>query len=368
MHGVWHVCSDLESSSWMVSGMKEHPHWKIIRDFIRWCGYSIRFARTANLSEITPQQRDRLIIIATHDDAELWPHLPVTWPPMQRQTLESFQNLMDLEEPGLSQCTLNDDLLQIYMDPGLLPKALDQRGRNIKRSRRDVEQYRIKHPHGIFGCIMSNYSYGHLLPNSTLQYAGLFGTILALPNGLRFMSIPEILIAQSAVMPCWLPSDHRTCIRILGNAIAVPHALLGLTNALAFFFELSGVECRELMIQVMNHRMTARNIQWERKWGGFSFTIDEDICQPTLAMHADKCITIHSPIDVVSFRAEKGVNVYSALRLILGVSMPSEIFLMPGTDLNARVTLQPQMIVGDHDIDLFSGVPCVLNVDTKAFP
>ena len=43
------------------------PSWKIIRDFIRWCGYSIRFARTMNLAEITPQHRDRLIVIATRD-------------------------------------------------------------------------------------------------------------------------------------------------------------------------------------------------------------------------------------------------------------------------------------------------------------
>lgn len=197
-----------------------HIHWRFIRDFILWCGYSIRFARTANLAEITPQHRDRLIIIVTLDSAELFPHLPVTWPSTQRQTLESYLNIMDLEEPWLSQCALNDDLLKIYMDPQLLPKSLDQRGRNLKRCRRDVE-------HGIFGCVMSNYSYGHLLPDATLQHAGLFGTLLALPNGLRL--IVFLLLRFSS---CWLPSDHRTCIRLLGNSIATPHALL---NALAFF-------------------------------------------------------------------------------------------------------------------------------------
>lgn len=65
----------------MVNGMRDHAHWRFIRDFIHWCGYSICFARTANLAEITPQHRDRLIIIVTLDSAELFPHLPVTWPP-----------------------------------------------------------------------------------------------------------------------------------------------------------------------------------------------------------------------------------------------------------------------------------------------
>ena len=351
----------------MVAGMKDHAHWRIIRDFILWAGYSIRFARNLNLAEVTPQHRDRLIIIATLDSAELFPHLPVTWPSMQRQTLETFMNIMDIEEPWLSQCRLNEDLMRIYLDPMLLPKNLDQRGRNLKRSRKDVEQYRVKHPHGIFGCIMSNYSYGHLLPDTTLQHAGLFGTLLALPTGLRFMSVPEILIAQTALMPCWLPDDHRACIRILGNAIATPHALMALTNALAFLFELSGVEARDLMMQAMNQRMTARNLSWERKWGGFSFWVDEDVCQPTLAMHAEQCIKIRSPIDLATFHAERNVNVQMALNALLGRSLPNEICLLPGGDLDARVALQAQMNVGDFDIQLFAGVPCALDIPLNAF-
>jgi len=351
----------------MVSGMKDHAHWKIILDFILWTGYSIRFARNLNLAEITPQHRDRLIIVATLDSADLFPHLPVTWPSTQRQTLETFMNILDIGEPWISQCRLNEDLLRIYLDPQLLPKSLDQRGRNMKRSRKDVEQYRVKHPHGVFGCIMSNYSFGHLLPDATLQHAGLFGTLLALPTGLRFMSVPEIIIAQSALMPCWFPDDHRASIRMLGNAIATPHALLALTNALAFLFELSGVEARDLMMQAMSQRMTARNIKWERKWGGFSFEFDEEVCQPTLAMHAEQCIKIRSPVDTVMFHAERNVNVLMAMKALVGRSLPNEINMLPGGDLDARVTLQAQMNVGDYDIQLFTGVPCALDIPLNAF-
>ena len=178
----------------MVSEMKDHCHWKIVREFILWCAYSIHFCRNIKLSELTPQHRDRLILIATLGTADLFPHLPACWPPTQGQTLESYMNLMDLLETWLSQCALSDDLLKVYLDPQLLPKSLDQRGKGVKRQRRDAEQYRIKHPRRIFGCIMPNYSYGHLLPEVSLQHSGLFGTLIALPTGLRFMSIPEILI------------------------------------------------------------------------------------------------------------------------------------------------------------------------------
>ena len=202
-------------------------------------------------------------------------------------------NLLDLQEPWLSQCTLTDELLKIYMDPHLLPKSWDQRGKPVKRQRKDVEQYRIKHPHGTFGCIMWNYSYGHLLPDTSLQHSGLFGTLIALPTGLRFMSIPEILMSLTTVMPCWLPEDHRTCIRLLGNSIAVPHALLALTNAMGFLFELSSVEVRELMMQAMSKRMTSRNLHWERRLDGFLFSIDDESCMPTLSMHEHACRKNH---------------------------------------------------------------------------
>ena len=116
---------------------------------------------------------------------------------------------------------------------------------------------------------MSNYGYGHLLPETTLRQGGLYGTLIALESGLRFLSIPDVLIAQTALMPCWMPMDHRMSMRMLGNAIATPHAVLGLANAVAFFFELAGIETQELMQQVLSKRMTSQNIQWELKNGGY---------------------------------------------------------------------------------------------------
>ena len=114
---------------------------------------------------------------------------------MQRQTLHSYLNIMyDLDEPWKSQSMLGDDLLQMYLDPDMLPRMNDRKGHAIKRTKRDVESYRIRYPHGTFGCIMSNYGYGHLLPDSTLKHGGLYGTLIALPSGLRFMSVPEVLI------------------------------------------------------------------------------------------------------------------------------------------------------------------------------
>lgn len=157
----------------MVSGTREHQHWKIIRSFILWRAYSIRLARTMNLAELSPQQRSGLILVATLDHAELMPHICVPWPVTQRQTMESYLSIMELEEPWLSQCTLAPEVLQVYMDPAMLPKPVEQRGRDVKRARKDIEEYRVKHPHSTFGCIMGKYAYRHLLPDASLRKAGL---------------------------------------------------------------------------------------------------------------------------------------------------------------------------------------------------
>ena len=351
----------------MVAGMKDHPHWPLVRQFIQWAGFSIRYSRSMNLAEVTPQQRNRLILIATRDHADVQPHICVPWPVTQRQTMESYMNIMELDEPWLTQTKVDPYVLQTYLDPAMLPKSLDQRGRQLKRARKDVEEYRIKHPHSVFGCIMSNYSYGHLLPLTALQHSGLYGTLLALPSGLRFLSVPEILISLTALMPCWLPDDHRAIVKMLGNAVATPHALVGLTNALAFIYELSGVEIQELQIEALSKRMTSQNLKWSSKWGGFSFEIDEDICAPTMLMHVQQQVVIRSPVDLATFFAERDVNVLAALRALLGIAMPNEIFFLPGGDLEARIRLLPQLHVDNHEIQLFTGVPTSLNIPSNAF-
>ena len=46
-----------------------------------------------------------------------------------------------------------------------------------------------------------------------------------LPDAIRFLSVPEVLMMMGALEPCWLPLSHRTCMKILGNGIATQHAL-----------------------------------------------------------------------------------------------------------------------------------------------
>lgn len=351
----------------MVGSMRRHEHWSIIKMMILWAGYSIRFAPVLNLAEFSPQHRERLIIVATLDSEDLQPHICQPWPATQRQTMETFLNVMTLEEPWKSQTAIETHILQMYMDPAFLPKSGNGGIRQSKKSRQDVESYRIRHVQGIFGCIMASYGSGHELPDLNLRRFGLYGTLLAQASGLRFLSIPEIAIAHSALMPFWLPAEKKVAIRILGNAITVPHAMVGILNAMAFLAGFTGVEIQEMMLQIMTKRFTARNLQWEARWGGFSFTKNDDWCLPTQLMHSYQKIIVVSPTDQFSFFLEREIPVREALKALTGPSMPSEVFLLPAGLMEARITLPADFEANDQEVTLFASVPSILGVSPDFF-
>jgi uncharacterized membrane protein len=265
--------------------------------------------------------------------------------------METFLNVMHLEEPWKSQTEIDKMVLQTYLDPAFLPKSGNGNQQTAKKTKKDVEAYRIRHVQGIFGCIMASYGSGHELPEQNLRRFGLYGTLLAQASGLRFLAIPEIAIAHSALMPFWLPMDQKLATRILGNAIAIPHALLGVTNAMAFLSGMTGVEIQELMLEAMTKRFTSQNIRWEIKWGGFSFTKDDDACQPTQLMHSHQKITVFSPTDRFTFFAERGTRVWDAIRTLTGPSIPQEIFLLPA-GLNGSKGYTPTQLRSHRSGDL----------------
>ena len=351
----------------MVGNMRRHEHWSIIKMMILWSGYSIRYAPILNLAEFTPQHRERLIVVATLDAEDLQPHICQAWPATQRQTLETFLNVMRLEEPWKTQSSIEPHVLQMYLDPALLPKSGNEGPRAPKKTKVDVESYRIRHVQSVFGCIMASYGSGHELPDLNLRRFGLYGTLLAQASGLRFLSVPEIAIAHSALMPFWLPPDCKSAIRILGNAISIPHAMVGILNAMAFLSGFTGVEIQEIMLEVMTKRFTSQNLCWERRWGGFSFTKDEDQCQPTQMMHSYQKVTVFCPTDRFIFHAEKETLVWDALRVLTGPSIPAEVSLMPAGVLEAKVTLPSNFEVSDQEIFLFAPVPSVLGIGSQSF-
>ena len=351
----------------MVAGMRNHEHWRLIRDVIEWSGYSIRSSSVVNLLEQAPQNRERLLLIATLDGVEFFPHRIVPWPAVVRPTLETFDCILKLDEPWLSQVKLDAFTLGVYMDPAMLPKSVNQRNQRGKKTKLDVEQYRIKFIQGTFGCVMSNYGFGHRLPQISLNTFGLYGTLFASAEALRFLAVPELAMLMAPLMPVWMPEDHRSAVKMIGNGISCPHALVVLVNCLGLLTDLSGVEAQELFCEAMKSRLVASSIKIERKLNGFLFSRDEETCRPTMMMHATCLVTVRSPTDAFQFHAEAGVCLVDALKTLTGDSMPNHVFLMPGGMLDSRVTLPTCFQADDSDVFLYAEVPSALRVHPSAF-
>ena len=350
-----------------VAAMKCHEHWGLIRDVLLWCGYSIRFGRAMNLSDLAPQNRDRFIMVATRDGIDLHPHMCTTWPSIARPTMESFDCILPMEEPWTSQSRLEADVLQTYMDPALMPKSLNRRNQDLKRSKLDLESYRLRFPDGVFGCIMANYGYGHLLPQINLKSAGLYGTLLVTPEAIRFLALPEILILMGGLVPCWLPAEHRSAVRMLGNGISTQHALLAICNGIAFLQGQTPVEVHEMIVEALQKRFTATNIKWKVDRDGFSFDLDEFACRPTLIMHAIRDVTLKCPTEMIRIHTERGVIVLDGLKMLTGDAMPSVVSLIPGGNMDARVSLPLRYTIREADVQLFSEVPTALRIKLDAF-
>ena len=53
-----------------VATLKSHPHYAIVQSLMQWGGYTIVWEHVANLSDILPQSRPRLLIVAKRVDAQ----------------------------------------------------------------------------------------------------------------------------------------------------------------------------------------------------------------------------------------------------------------------------------------------------------
>ena len=86
-----------------------------------------------------------------------------------------------------------------------------------------------------------------------------------------------------------------------------------------------------------------------------------------MLMHDIQKVTVFSPTERFVLQAERDVVIWDAIRVLMGPSTPKELHLMPGGDLEARVTLPKSFTVKGQQISIFSPVPCVLGVNTNSF-
>eukprot|EP00435_Cladocopium_sp_Y103_P073917 s162_g45.t1 len=348
-----------------VSGMVHHPHWGIIQQWLRAWKWDLRWSKTLDLAEVASQKRDRLLLIATKShDGSLMPHVPCTWPKVAPPSMQQFDVLLCASDHWLDEARPTDEVLKLYLDPANLPKQSSS-NRSSKRSRVDVARYRIKTPQEQMTCLMANYSQGHLLPRHVIESGGLCGGLVALPDGLRFLTTPEVLLHQIPLGDQWLPRSRKVAISILGNSISSAHAAISVLNGLAFITDLTHVDIFELFARLLDMRLKASRLSIVAVQDGYLFQPSE--IEPTAPMHLCDRLVLRSPADEVLAYVQAGLNVLAVIKALMGSSTPAQIFMLPAGILAHRIDLPTCMTMPRERLILFSDVMGGLLLPTSMF-
>ena len=353
-----------------VGSMKSHKHFAIIQAMFKWAKFTIRWNPTLELDEVVPQKRDRMILIATDDcDRTLQGHACDLWPTTMKPTLKSFGALMDLDEFWQQAAKLDDDETRMYLDPKLLPKG-SFASVQVKRSRGDVMKYRLRTPDDIAACFMTTYGNPRCMDLELLQRGGLYGALLLEGDSIRKFTIPEIACLQVPLAEFWLPSDERAAIKALGNAIATPHAAIGLLNALHFVNH-PNIDCpvKDVFQKLFSGRMKASNMLVEHADGGFRFSFKcETLSIPsTLPMRSFACITVKSPTFEYKLCCESGISVLKIIEYLTGPSVPAFVALQVGKTHDLATSIDHVYCMPDSSICIRTNVPSELHLCEKAF-
>eukprot|EP00438_Fugacium_kawagutii_P033816 Skav235825 [mRNA] locus=scaffold1931:61956:66332:- [translate_table: standard] len=207
-----------------VNGFRSHPHFRLTVGVFKWAGYLLRDTFESDLGDVAPTSRKRWIGTFVRKDIEVYPAVH-EWFKAYEHDLDNFGfALLDQPSQLLSECILDEELLNIYGDRRFMPTnwSITQ---NANSDVIDMCSNRCVKTNGKFGVFMAMYGRQHSLPEEKLQKKKLFAELMPAGQGqLRFITPIEQVLALM-VDTCRIPKDLNVAYARIGNAIAPPQAL-----------------------------------------------------------------------------------------------------------------------------------------------
>ena len=240
-----------------VASLRTHAHFPLILELLNWGNFQIAWQEVLNLDDWLPQSRPRLILIAfrrcsyglKHFACQPWQSSPAKALSLQ----DSYCLLKDEAIIEITSAPLDLETARLYFDPNKIPGA-------TPRSSRDVIRFRLRTPQDRIQCLMASYAYGHEIDATSHSQKGIFGSLLRFQGRVRFLAGPELLWLQGLSVAWQGPLTARLLNHIVGNAISVPHALVGLLNVLGHFTHLDlDTFPHELFRTALTSRLHANN-------------------------------------------------------------------------------------------------------------
>ena len=244
-----------------VSAIRRHEHWSLILRVFHLAGYRILGEKVVNLNVVSPQNRDRIIVvfIKQHEACKGDLQSLMEFPKLPPFSMKSF-GAVQFELGNMAQQTkIDTKALDMYLDHSLLPQR-----EGHKKLKLDLMRYRIRQIHEAFGCIMATYGFQHELPPSTLKNGGLYGNLLQVGHEVRFLAGMECLVLMMPQKRCFIPLDRKLHMKIIGNSICSAHAMLAIgigVHALELDEDIPSIQ--SLVLQTIQQRLSFHNSEMQ---------------------------------------------------------------------------------------------------------
>eukprot|EP00438_Fugacium_kawagutii_P015123 Skav226484 [mRNA] locus=scaffold744:14189:19270:+ [translate_table: standard] len=247
-----------------VDSMRDHRHFKCVKDVFAWAGYRMAWECVSELKKVAPISRKRWLAVFIRNQGEISCARISDFLEMPQPTLESHKVLMRLPEEHERDLTLTDDLLDVYSDVRYATKSMRMRffREDGRLTSRDVLKMRVKHGRAVLATFVASYSAQHNLPEHRLREDGLFAELIDGKLGVRFVSPFEIASAHGLVHDLCLPKDIQVAHRVVGNGISVQHSILAWSHARNYVDIRTRCHPQEMVLLAMKDRLHADNSEF----------------------------------------------------------------------------------------------------------
>ena len=266
-HDGWVMISGLVVASMLrvrtiaieqVASIRRHIHWKFLLQVIEKCGFKIIEERVVNMSTISPQNRERLLLVMVRNDESFQTcDRKCEFPSIGLQSLVAFQAFQNDLGSFEEYVKISQTVLEKYLDHRYLPTMKSDKKRKV-----DVMTYRIRQPNDSVGCIMASYGSQHEFSEENLLTKGLFGSLLQDGDRVRFFSGAEVLILMMPCQTVFLPKDRKLHMKIVGNGITSAHAIFALSFAIRAlgFCDSPCADPTQMVLETLKRRMHFGNV------------------------------------------------------------------------------------------------------------
>eukprot|EP00438_Fugacium_kawagutii_P002016 Skav204963 [mRNA] locus=scaffold3912:113355:118505:- [translate_table: standard] len=262
-----------------VDTMRDHRHFKCVRDVLLWAGYRLVWECASDLRKVAPITRKRWLAVFIKDQGEINNVQVSDFLEMPQPNLESHKIMMNLPWEHEKDLTLTGDLMDVYSDVRFATRSMRTRffREQGQMSSRDVMNMRIKHGRAVLSTFLARYSTQHELPEEKLRTDGLFAELTRGKLGTRFFSPFEIASAHGLVHDLYLPKNVHTAHLVVGNGISTQHAILAMTHARNYVDPLMRCNPQEMVLYAMRDRIHAENSEFSEDEHGWWLKLQTDV-------------------------------------------------------------------------------------------